>query len=165
MKIGTSLPLAWGLTDPVRAAVASGSPRAKTVLLVWLWGAPSHLDTFDPKPDAPAEYRGPFFDDRHADTGSSLYRLVAKARGAKRSVYASPLARLVTVRTSRRGNGGVDGLSRKAGSDAAQLWRDCGETSRTEGRFTSIRFGGTRYHSRLKLNCRGLRRRHAGKSV
>jgi hypothetical protein len=25
-----------------------------------LWGAPSHLDTFDPKPDAPAEVRGPF---------------------------------------------------------------------------------------------------------
>jgi hypothetical protein len=30
------------------------------VLLVWLWGAPSHIDTFDPKPGAPAEYRGPF---------------------------------------------------------------------------------------------------------
>jgi hypothetical protein len=30
------------------------------VLLVWLWGAPSHLDTCDPKPHAPAEYRGPF---------------------------------------------------------------------------------------------------------
>jgi hypothetical protein len=25
-----------------------------------LWGAPSHLDTFDPKPKAPTEYRGPF---------------------------------------------------------------------------------------------------------
>jgi hypothetical protein len=29
------------------------------VLLLWLWGAPSHLDTFDPKPGAPAEFRGP----------------------------------------------------------------------------------------------------------
>ena len=29
-------------------------------MLLWLWGAPSHLDTFDPKPNAPAEYRGPF---------------------------------------------------------------------------------------------------------
>lgn len=35
-------------------------PRIKSVIFVWLWGAPSHLDTFDPKPDAPAEYRGPF---------------------------------------------------------------------------------------------------------
>jgi hypothetical protein len=30
------------------------------VIVLWLWGGPSHLDTFDMKPDAPAEYRGPF---------------------------------------------------------------------------------------------------------
>ena len=60
LKIGASLPIAWGLPTPGQTAVARQSPRAKTVLLVWLWGAPSHLDTFDPKPDAPVEYRGPF---------------------------------------------------------------------------------------------------------
>jgi len=32
----------------------------RSVVLLWLWGGPSHLDTFDPKPHAPAEYRGPF---------------------------------------------------------------------------------------------------------
>ena len=26
--------------------------------MVYLWGGPSHLETFDPKPEAPAEYRG-----------------------------------------------------------------------------------------------------------
>ncbi|RUL87223.1 DUF1501 domain-containing protein [Tautonia sociabilis] len=35
-------------------------PKAKAVIVLWLWGGPSHLDTFDPKPDAPLEYRGPF---------------------------------------------------------------------------------------------------------
>jgi hypothetical protein len=30
------------------------------VLLLWLWGGPPQLDTFDPKPNAPLEYRGPF---------------------------------------------------------------------------------------------------------
>jgi hypothetical protein len=30
------------------------------VILLWLWGGPSQLDTFDPKPQAPSEYRGPF---------------------------------------------------------------------------------------------------------
>lgn len=35
-------------------------PRARSVLLVFLSGAPSQLDTFDPKPDAPAEVRGEF---------------------------------------------------------------------------------------------------------
>ncbi|PTX97973.1 DUF1501 domain-containing protein [Opitutus sp. ER46] len=35
-------------------------PRAKSVIQIWLWGGPCHLDTFDPKPDAPADYTGPF---------------------------------------------------------------------------------------------------------
>lgn len=38
--------------------VASGERTA--VILVWLRGGMSHLDTFDPKPEAPSEYRGPF---------------------------------------------------------------------------------------------------------
>jgi hypothetical protein len=33
--------------------------RAKSVVFVFMWGGPSHLDTFDPKPHAPIEYRGP----------------------------------------------------------------------------------------------------------
>ena len=60
LKMGASLPLLMGRPDLCSGAQADRGPRAKTVLLVWLWGAPSHLDTFDPKPDAPSEYRGPF---------------------------------------------------------------------------------------------------------
>jgi uncharacterized protein (DUF1501 family) len=41
-----------------QAAPAESPPTA--VILVWLRGGCSHLDTLDPKPDAPAEYRGPF---------------------------------------------------------------------------------------------------------
>ncbi|MDC0278789.1 DUF1501 domain-containing protein [bacterium] len=32
---------------------------AKSCILIWLDGGPSHLETFDPKPDAPQEVRGP----------------------------------------------------------------------------------------------------------
>lgn len=39
---------------------AAPVPRAKSVLLIFLTGGPSHIDTFDMKPDAPAEIRGPF---------------------------------------------------------------------------------------------------------
>jgi uncharacterized protein (DUF1501 family) len=39
-----------------RAAAAS----RKAVILIWLSGGPSQLDTWDPKPDAPSEIRGPF---------------------------------------------------------------------------------------------------------
>jgi hypothetical protein len=46
----------------LRAAAADdpGSPRARACILVWQAGGPSHLDTFDPKPDAPADVRGEF---------------------------------------------------------------------------------------------------------
>jgi hypothetical protein len=42
------------------ARASEESPPARAVILLWLWGGPSHLDTFDMKPAAPAEYRGPF---------------------------------------------------------------------------------------------------------
>src|SRR4051812_17885287 len=35
-------------------------PRSKSVIQIWLWGGPCHIDTFDPKPDAGADYTGPF---------------------------------------------------------------------------------------------------------
>lgn len=58
LQLAGSLPLALGL--PGQPASAARPPKAKSVIFVFLWGAPSHLDTFDPKPDAPLEYRGPF---------------------------------------------------------------------------------------------------------
>ncbi|HIA61374.1 MAG TPA: DUF1501 domain-containing protein [Planctomycetaceae bacterium] len=35
------------------------APNGKSCILIWLDGGPSHLEMFDPKPDAPAEVRGP----------------------------------------------------------------------------------------------------------
>jgi hypothetical protein len=32
----------------------------KALIVIWLWGGPSHMETFDLKPTAPAEYRGEF---------------------------------------------------------------------------------------------------------
>ena len=32
--------------------------RAKAVIQIWMWGGPSHLDTFDPKPEAGNDYTG-----------------------------------------------------------------------------------------------------------
>ena len=65
--------LAWGgLTLPGflqrRAAAApstassGGGPtnKAKACIIIYCWGGMSHLDTFDLKPDAPAEFRGEF---------------------------------------------------------------------------------------------------------
>jgi hypothetical protein len=51
-----------GLTLPqvVAARSASGSGADTSVILFWMWGGPSQLETYDLKPGAPSEYRGPF---------------------------------------------------------------------------------------------------------
>jgi uncharacterized protein (DUF1501 family) len=42
-----------------RLRAAAPAARAKSVIQIWMWGGPSHLDTFDPKPDAGYDYCGP----------------------------------------------------------------------------------------------------------
>jgi hypothetical protein len=70
IEIGYSTMLGAGVAalagNRARAAESAGTtdpaptPRAKSVLFLFLFGGPSHLDTFDPKPEAPAEFRGDF---------------------------------------------------------------------------------------------------------
>jgi hypothetical protein len=68
LRVGGGLAVAGFSLPPLRAgqprdaSSASGEKTggAKTCILVYLLGGPSHIDTFDLKPDAPAEYRGPF---------------------------------------------------------------------------------------------------------
>ncbi len=43
-----------------KEASGAGSGRKKSVILFWLSGGPSHIDMWDPKPEAPAEIRGPW---------------------------------------------------------------------------------------------------------
>jgi uncharacterized protein (DUF1501 family) len=47
---------------PTLAAHAAESPKKKhkSCILLWMDGGPSQTDTFDPKPDAPADFRGTF---------------------------------------------------------------------------------------------------------
>ena len=51
-----------GLGDLLRleAQEKASTGRPKSIILLWLWGGPSQLDTFDLKPNAPTEYRGPY---------------------------------------------------------------------------------------------------------
>jgi uncharacterized protein (DUF1501 family) len=54
--LGLSLPAFLRL----RALSAAPSRKAVNCVLLWMQGGPSHHDTFDPKPEAPAEVRGEF---------------------------------------------------------------------------------------------------------
>src|SRR5579872_6347344 len=57
---GLSLPAILELQSRA-AAEANVAPRdKKAVILFWLSGGPSHIDMWDPKPEAPAEIRGPY---------------------------------------------------------------------------------------------------------
>ncbi len=63
LQVGGSTVLGLSLADLLRLRAqgsAGTAGSAKSVLLLWLWGGPAHLDTWDPKPAAPLEYRGPF---------------------------------------------------------------------------------------------------------
>src|SRR5437868_4429826 len=44
----------------LRARAAEPGTRGKAIIMVYLNGGPSHMDMYDLKPDAPAEYRGEF---------------------------------------------------------------------------------------------------------
>jgi hypothetical protein len=44
------VPAAWAAPKPA---------TAKSVIQIWMWGGPCHLDTFDPKPEAGNDYCGP----------------------------------------------------------------------------------------------------------
>ncbi len=47
------------LGSPLQASAVKPG-KAKAVIQIWMWGGPSHLDTFDPKPEAGADYCGPY---------------------------------------------------------------------------------------------------------
>jgi uncharacterized protein (DUF1501 family) len=49
-----------GLTLPGFLRAAGDAKSDTNAIMLFLLGGPSHIDTFDPKPDAPAEVRGPF---------------------------------------------------------------------------------------------------------
>lgn len=71
LRIGVLSAWGLGLSDVLRLrAVAEEARaygqgeklpvRAKSCILIWMAGGPSHIDTWDPKPDAPADVKGEF---------------------------------------------------------------------------------------------------------
>lgn len=64
--LGTTLPQFLGGRSAAQEAESkistkpSSFGRAKSCILLFMWGGPAHQDTFDMKPDAPSEFRGEF---------------------------------------------------------------------------------------------------------
>jgi hypothetical protein len=60
LRAGMLLPFGAGRSLTRAAGTAALQSKAKAVILLDLFGGPSHIDTFDPKPDAPEGIRGEF---------------------------------------------------------------------------------------------------------
>jgi hypothetical protein len=85
-----------GLTLPnlLRSEAAAGAgaqQTQKSIINVYLSGGPSHIDTFDPKPDAPPEIRGEFHPIATAVPGMEICHLMPKlaALGKKIAIVRS----------------------------------------------------------------------------
>ncbi|QDT48107.1 hypothetical protein Pan258_21470 [Symmachiella dynata] len=66
LKLGLGALFGGSFVDALRMqahasdAVANGRKKATNCILIWMDGGPTHFETFDPKPEAPAEIRGEF---------------------------------------------------------------------------------------------------------
>ena len=101
-----------------KAAGAVKTDRDINCIMLFLVGAPSHIDTWDPKPNAPAEVRGPFKPIATQVTGMQISEIFPKmARQADklsllRSVYHTATAVHDTgvqmMQTGRLFSGGIE---------------------------------------------------------
>ncbi|MFQ5733173.1 MAG: DUF1501 domain-containing protein [Planctomycetaceae bacterium] len=75
------------------AGRASGAARARAVVILYLYGAPSQMDTLDPKPDAPVEVRGEFGAIRSSLPGVAVCEHLP---GVGRNLHRTALVRSMT---------------------------------------------------------------------
>ncbi len=92
---------AWAATSAPASAPAPlpQGGKAKSIILLWMSGGPSHIDTFDPKPDAGEPYCGPFR--RPLDTNVPGIRL-----GPLLPLLAQQADKLAIIRSMTHGNNG-----------------------------------------------------------
>src|SRR4029077_17449236 len=86
LQVGVAGMASVGLPSLLRAKEASAPSTGRkntSVILIWLDGGPSHMDLYDLKPDAPAEYRGMWRPIRTNVAGMQISELFPKqAKGA-----------------------------------------------------------------------------------
>jgi hypothetical protein len=111
----TGLSLADMLKLQARGQATS---RTKSVILMWLDGGPSQLETYDPKPDASTEYRGPYGVTRTNVPGITISDILP--------MHARHMDKMVLLRSMHHDNGDHFAgahwmLTGRFGSNAANL--------------------------------------------
>lgn len=98
LQIGGLSALGLSLADVLRAEASGGRAASKkAVILVWQHGGPSQLDTFDMKPFAPSEYRGPYQSIASSLPGLDVCELMPH--------HAKVMDRCTVIRSFSHGNG------------------------------------------------------------
>ena len=101
MKMGLAGFASLSLPGMLRLKAASVAPQTKektAVIMVWKPGGCSHIDTYDPKPQAGSEYRGPFSTIPTAVPGMHFTELLP--------MQAKIADRFTVLRSMRQGAGG-----------------------------------------------------------
>ncbi len=95
-----------------RLAVARGENyqvgQARSVIFLWLWGGPAQLDTWDPKPNAPLEFRGPFASIPTRTPGIRVTELFPQIAGIQDKIA---ILRSLTTSSNDHGVAGTIGLT------------------------------------------------------
>ena len=85
------------LADVLRAKAQGAAVSDLSVILVWLDGGPPQHETYDPKPDAPAEFRGPLKPMRTSAPGIEISELLP--------YHARMMAKMAIIRSMHHNNG------------------------------------------------------------
>jgi len=110
---GLLLAEGWGL----HARAATRPAKAKSVIQIWMWGGPCHLDTFDPKPAAGYDYCGPL--DKPIATNVDGVRI-----GELLPLLAKQADQYAIIRSMTHGNNGHETASYMVQTGRASGGRD-----------------------------------------
>jgi hypothetical protein len=124
-----------GLTLPqilsLRSAQSADARRDTAVILLWMTGGPSHIDTYDLKPSATAEIRGPFRPIATSQPGLDVCELLPR--------QAALGDRLTVIRSFRHQYGVHDDAQHLVQTGWPQLnARQAGQTHPCQGSVTSL---------------------------
>ena len=143
LQVGFSTAMGLGLSGILssKRAAANEQPNrrfgaAKNVIIIYQTGGASQIDTFDPKPDAPAEIRGDFHPISTRIAGVQIAEHLAAIRIAGRSLGHHPLD---VAQKCGAFDGHASGAHRHGGSRTAR--RPAGRQGRLATGLALLRLG------------------------
>jgi hypothetical protein len=135
---------------PLRAFGGTPPPavtgKGKSVIQIWMWGGPSHVDTFDPKPGAGNDYAGPL--NKPVETNVSGIRI-----GELLPLLAKQADKYSLIRSMTHGNNAHETAAymtqtgRKAGEPV--VYPGAGSVASYFRTSKSVTNGGGAYHGQL----------------